>query len=148
MATKSLGLLFFVLTLLNIPVYMFYYNANEWEIDAPQEMFARVSLGNMGATQLTCSSANYPQENEMTLSCGNGTIAGLSFFGLTKHSGTKCELIQNYKNFEERREFFDQECFYSMSSKKNETQWFNDLPVGNTTLKSRFRNYYNKTCIG
>jgi hypothetical protein len=50
MSTKALSFLFFWLTILNIPVFMFYYNSNPIEIEAPtiRDWFSHISLGNVG----------------------------------------------------------------------------------------------------
>ena len=50
LATKSLAWLFFFLTILNIPVYAFYYASNPTSADSrsPQDFFASMSLGNIG----------------------------------------------------------------------------------------------------
>lgn len=52
MTTKSLAILFLILSILNIPVYLFYYTGNEkGSLDYEtklQDIFAKLSLGNIG----------------------------------------------------------------------------------------------------
>ena len=48
MSTKALTLLFFFLTIINVPVYAFFYQANDVEVQSPQDYFAKLSIGNLG----------------------------------------------------------------------------------------------------
>ena len=48
MTTKALGYLFLYLTILNIPVYLFYYSGNMTKVTNVTENFSKLSLGNIG----------------------------------------------------------------------------------------------------
>lgn len=60
MSTKALSFLFFWLTVLNLPVFMFYYNSNPITIESPtiRDYFSHYSLGNVGQTENTCGAIN------------------------------------------------------------------------------------------
>ena len=48
MSTKTLAYLFMFLTILNIPVFFFYWSGNMTEITAATQSFSKISLGNIG----------------------------------------------------------------------------------------------------
>ena len=49
MSSKALSCLFFILTLINLPVYLFYYSSNDYEVHSiPIDLFPKLSLGNIG----------------------------------------------------------------------------------------------------
>ena len=61
MSTKSLSILFFFLTIINIPVFMFYYASNPAsnQISTPQDYFNALSLGNIGESTYSCDIVNW-----------------------------------------------------------------------------------------
>ena len=84
MSTKSLACLFFILTIINIPVYMFYFNSNPASntISTPQDYFNAMSLGNIGESTYSCDISNWAKERKLTLSCDIGTLAEFRYLGL------------------------------------------------------------------
>ena len=48
MSTKALAWFFFFVTLVNIPVFMFFYNGSQSGTSVIDSVFARFSLGNVG----------------------------------------------------------------------------------------------------
>jgi len=76
LATKSLTWLFFFLTILNIPVYAFFFASNPSSLDStsPQDIFASVSLGNIGQSEYACDTVNWAVSTNFTLSCSLGTL--------------------------------------------------------------------------
>jgi hypothetical protein len=61
MSTKSLSILFFFLTIINIPVYMFYYASHpaSQTLSTPQDYFNALSLGNIGESDFACAAVNW-----------------------------------------------------------------------------------------
>lgn len=61
MSTKSLSILFFFLTIINIPVYMFYYASHPASnaLTTPQDYFNALSLGNIGESDYACAAVNW-----------------------------------------------------------------------------------------
>ena len=52
---KSLAILFFILSLINLPLYyLYYFNTKHLDGDDIQELFYYFSLGNMGFYNLIC----------------------------------------------------------------------------------------------
>ena len=84
MKTKTLTYLFFFLTILNLPVFAFYYSGNQSLADGQQfqDYFGILSLGNIGQDQNACGEANNALEKNLTLSCSYGNIQELVDFGL------------------------------------------------------------------
>lgn len=52
MSTKALTVLFLCLTILNIPIFMFYYNSNPMTLEDPnlRDWFGSINLGNIGSS--------------------------------------------------------------------------------------------------
>ena len=62
MTTKALGWFFFFISLLNIPVLYFYYTGNPDNSEnsvTTDNMFSRLTLGNIGQDSITCGSFDY-----------------------------------------------------------------------------------------
>lgn len=64
MSAKSLAILFFVLTIINIPCYVFYFgsSADSASIKTPQDLFNALSLGNIGQAAHACDVVNWAQD--------------------------------------------------------------------------------------
>ena len=59
MSSKALSVLFFFLTIINLPVYLFYYSSNDYEVQSiPIDFFPKLSIGNIGQAENSCSSMN------------------------------------------------------------------------------------------
>ena len=55
MSAHSLSCFFLLVTILNIPIYLFYLQANDsWEPSDTKEIFAKFSLGNLAADEFAC----------------------------------------------------------------------------------------------
>ena len=113
MATKSLAWLFFVLTLLNLPVYAFYSSGNLTEQAnknfAFSDYFAMFSLGNIGQSKNACAENNLSIEPDMILSCSYGNLATLSAFGISKIDDETCTAMGES---ETPLDFLDNTCFF------------------------------------
>jgi hypothetical protein len=112
MAAKALAWLFFVLTLLNIPVFMCYWSAaadtaavsvtttttNSTYSNLENDIglagyFSRLSLGNIGQTTAAGGEANYLAVEVLTISCPSGTLDSLNAFGLARDDEANARLI-------------------------------------------------------
>ena len=86
MTTKAMAALFFILTIINIPIFAFYYSGttaasqddgSAAEATSFTDYFALLSLGNAGAGSWACDEANLSKEKyELKVKCGLGTVIG------------------------------------------------------------------------
>ena len=54
MSANSLAWMFMLLAILNIPVYLFYYQASQWPVLKTKDYFSKLSLGNLGTEEYAC----------------------------------------------------------------------------------------------
>ena len=92
MSTKALAWLFFILTILNFPVYVFFWESNESAVHAPQDYFAKLSLGNIGQTEFACSAMNFQLQRVISMSCSTNfaQMEDLQYFGLANTDQDTC----------------------------------------------------------
>ena len=98
MSTKSLSILFFFLTIINIPVYMFYFASHpaSQSVSTPQDYFNALSLGNIGESDYACAAVNWanpvkaPAVQEVTLACATGTLTDVKYLGVPKSDKVTC----------------------------------------------------------
>ena len=103
MSAKSLSILFFVLTLINIPCYMFYYGSNPATetIQTPQQWFNALSLGSIGESAHACDVINAAQDTMISLSCNIGTLTSIRYLGLSKNDDSAtCSSILHVKSID------------------------------------------------
>ena len=76
LATKSLAWLFFFCTIINIPVFAFYFTSNPTTGDSMsiQDYLGALSLGNIGESQKACDRLNAAATSEIKLSCSLGKL--------------------------------------------------------------------------
>lgn len=102
MTTKSLSWLFFILTILNLPVYFFYYQGNVTKQENSDlsfgSYFAMLSLGNIGQSTNACGEINTAIEDDMILSCSFGNLGSLNAFGLVKSEDVECKNLTSSQN--------------------------------------------------
>ena len=89
--------LFIVITIINIPLFMFYHRGGTAEIDGAQskqfsDKLSRMTLGNLGTSEYTCSNVNVARnEKSFHLHCQYGTMREFSEFGLQKIDNQSCQ---------------------------------------------------------
>lgn len=144
MATRALGTFFFIMTLVNIPVYLFFYNASEWEAHSPQDYFAKMSIGNMGAVVKSCGSSNLAflddvdgGPRQIKLQCEQGVLEDLQMFGLAKDDASTCSAIPGAKD---KEKYFIKACHYDSI--------LHDNGIFNPIFETQFWRNYNRTCQG
>ena len=124
MATKSLALLFLIITILNIPVYAFYYSGNITKISSGGETkqafsysdyFAMLSLGNIGQSQNACAETNIAFEKEMVMACSYGHLAQFESFGLSKDDDSICTTLSVAEQ-DDTPLFMDSDCYVGKGS--------------------------------
>lgn len=83
MVAKSFAWLFFILSVLNLPVFLFYFEGNvvrnlsnnaSRSSFSFQQIFAEFSLGNIGQSQVACGNSNLAIEKEIGVSCAYGKM--------------------------------------------------------------------------
>jgi hypothetical protein len=93
MSSKALSVLFFFLTVINLPVYLFYYSSNDYEVqNIPIDFFPKLSLGNIGQAENSCSSANHVTSSEISFTCSSNfaKLSDLKFVGIIQTNETTC----------------------------------------------------------
>lgn len=87
---------------------IFFASGNESEVENVRGLFAKLSLGNIGEDEGSCSTFSYSRKqrnNNMTLSCSYGKINSIYGYGLEASSSTvKCETGQL------SLDFIDKDC--------------------------------------
>ena len=97
LATKALSWFFFFLTIINIPVYVFYHNANPVEQTKPWFLgyLNSFSLGNIAQTGSSCDSLNIAIDSKINLSCPSGHLDNIMYYGFTKENEATCLNIKS-----------------------------------------------------
>ena len=97
MSTKALSQFFFLLTIINIPVYIFYHNSNPIEVTKPAFLgvFSSFSLGNIAQREGSCDAVNFAIGNEVNLKCSYGTLENIMYYGFTKEDDASCLSIRS-----------------------------------------------------
>jgi hypothetical protein len=102
MATKALSWLFLFMTIIHIPVYIFYHNANPLEVTKPASIgiFKSLSLGNIAQRDGSCDAVNIAHESErkLELNCPSGTLENIMYYGFTKDNEGTCMNIRSSTN--------------------------------------------------
>ena len=91
---KSLGMIFLLLTILNIPALYFFYSGDESEfrkMEGINKYFFQFSLGNVGEHRFSCSTTNLGFDLEtINLKCDIGIQRQLVSFGISSHKNQEC----------------------------------------------------------
>lgn len=114
MSTKAVAWLFFFLSILNIPVFIFFYESNDAEIiSVPMDYFAKLSLGNIGQAENACNQMNYATDREISFTCSSSfaKLSDLKYLGVVKKSKTTCKkvLLEESKDLPD---LFETDCLY------------------------------------
>ena len=101
MTHKALAYLFIFFFILNIPLMFFYAKGDGAEAsnENPKftDIFAKVSLGNLGTSDYTCGDINAAKnEKSFFLHCDYGTMREFAEFGLQKHDNQTCKSRVGY----------------------------------------------------
>ena len=107
MSTKAFAIFFVFLTILNIPVFRFYYYGKEHEQGA--SIFTDFSLGNIGSSHVACGTSKYSgliygynqgeadwynTNKTINLQCRDGSVlTGIHIFGLSRNENSSCANI-------------------------------------------------------
>ena len=72
--------MFFVLTIINAPLFVFYITGNKeaYRLPSAESVFARYSIGNLGPTEWQGNNGN---ETTLYLECPIGMIGDIRIFG-------------------------------------------------------------------
>lgn len=142
MSTKAMSWFFLFMTILNVPVMAFYLSGNDSDIkmDGVTDLFALMSMGNVGQTGLTCDGVDmtvayevgprpagtnnekeqrrhYERGTNITMNCGLGSkIGSLIYAGISKNRTTTCKSILRLKDPNDFKTGFSDTCYYRNSS--------------------------------
>jgi hypothetical protein len=87
MTHKALTYLFLFFFAINIPLIFFYAKGSGRPAEDPKftDIFAKISLGNLGTSDYTCSNINAGKaEKTFNFACNFGTMRQFTEFGLQK----------------------------------------------------------------
>jgi hypothetical protein len=117
MSTKAFAWFFFVITIINIPVLLFFGSGNQaGEPQSLTDAFAVLSMGNVGSSGFTCGSVEaqdfyerdpvgigydkdeqlkmYDRYSHININCGLGSsIKSLVQIGLSKNESSSCKTM-------------------------------------------------------
>lgn len=137
--TKSMSILFLILTIINMPVYLFYASGNASKglgSDKTTDIFAKLSLGNLGQSMKSCSETNVLFNETLTFSCSFGQIESLELWGLVKDDNSTCKVIKSVKESKDMNQFMWDDCTI-------DGDMFND-----ETVKNDFKKFFQDNCKG
>ena len=82
--TRAIANLFLVLSIINLPVYFFFYASDVTVPSQPTDYLLKFSMGNIGMAELSCESTNFATEIEIILSCKSkfAKLTEIKFVGL------------------------------------------------------------------
>lgn len=155
MSTKAFSWFFLALTILNVPIIMFFGSGNAaGEYRQLPDLFSIVSMGNVGQSDYSCGSVNmaelymkdpkmfgysateqiddYERISQFNLNCGIGsTISGLVHVGIGKNESANCkEILLEPKKY---KRWLKNDCAYQNNS-KNTLFEFTDIVTANSKL--------------
>ena len=112
MSSKALAYFFLLITIINIPVYYIMYSSSEAEAHTIQDYFSKLTLGNLGQSEMACSTANYVNEKKLHLACSNGfaKLGDLQYLGISGSDDAMC--INMLEPAADISEFLEPGCWY------------------------------------
>ena len=118
---KAVTILFLILSIINIPIFVFYAASNEATGSSMQDIFMQLSLGNIGQRDYSCMSLNYATETEIKFSCSSNfaKLTNLQFIGISKDDDTQCATIQeDLADKVNKNEKFVSKCYMNDTKKQ------------------------------
>lgn len=140
LATKSLAWLFFFLTILNLPVFAFYYASNPTSENSLslQDYFGSLSLGNIGESEHACDRMNLAADKNIKLSCSMGLLQEMKYIGIGKDDSSTCMNILSAVKVSEN---FENGCYTDFGG---EADGYIQQPK---TGESNLSKYYKANCL-
>jgi len=144
--------LFFLLSIINIPLLTFYYQVNT-KGGSQMSLFTRFALANTASDQF-CSTYTYGKNNNLLLECprNQSTIDALKFIGIAKNDTASCRGAIAALRPEK---VFTQECFFDFDvHTPKETMSPTELKkVGHKYMQDSkdvapFKNWFVGNCVG
>ena len=144
MSTKALSQLFLLLTIINIPVYVFYHNSNPIEVTKPEFLgvFSSFSLGNIAERAGSCDAVNFAIGNEINLKCSYGSLENIMYYGFAKEDDASCLSIRSSSN---SKSYFTQECYKEYAELKAADS---EAEAKRIAVGGKLEAYYYKNCYG
>lgn len=130
------------MSLINLPLYLFYYQAGNMISTGIADEFAKISLGNLGTvnSSFSCYTSNYAVEKELSLSCAYGELADIKLIGFSQ-ADTHCNVLKAMNTFEEQKATMMPECMMDVVNSPPQTLMDEDS-------QKMFLDYYNDICRG
>ena len=150
MTTKSVAWFFLFLTVINIPIYLFFHQSNQtadcdmnnFKAETLQECFDKVSLGSMGQNEVACSTLNFARNRKINLSCSTqfAKLTEIKFMGLTKSNQSTCTRLNDAK-LSDKSDQFENKCYINNIDSGTEQYLFTE------EQKNKFLRYYDNNCL-
>jgi len=95
---RSLGWLFFVLTLVHLPLFYYYSNGNGITADA-NFLYTTFTVGNLGQAKAECEEVSYGKP--ISLRCQSGSISHFTYYGVYDKLTTAGESNRCFTDFKD-----------------------------------------------
>lgn len=114
-SAKTLAWFFVVLTILNVPTYMFFYKSNQTANCSTSDLqgcFDKLSMGSIGQSEIACATVNFAKSRELELACftSNAKLTEIKFVGIAKDNETSCKKLNKAPYASKGEQFFDK-CY-------------------------------------
>lgn len=125
MSTKQLMKFFFFLTVINLPLYLFFWQSTEHDSHSHDInfIFAHLGIGALGERQNACGYANVATQKNITIKCAHkmGKIDNLLMVGLSKNDSTTCSAISDNTYRTDAPNLLAKGCFlhYDLTHREN-----------------------------
>ena len=98
---KALSKVFWILTVLNIPIMIIYASGTESkELSGMNKLLGQFSIGNLGESGMKCiSQVIHKNDDPLYLNCNSGQLSKIVSAGFVKNKEQKCDIrvIKNAK---------------------------------------------------
>lgn len=86
MNTKMIGVFFFIISLLNIPVFMFLWHSDDRMLMSLPEVLAKLTLASLNPHSVSCNKFNYVTKTQLKIECPHkyDKLTKLEFMGVTQ----------------------------------------------------------------
>lgn len=112
--TWKLTCFFFIVSLLNVPVYMFLWYSDGGSVHATiGDNLAKLSLGSIGTSTTGCNYMNYASSPTFKIQCKNkfSKLQEIDYLGISKNDNTTCPILLKTP-LEEMKNSFHDGCMY------------------------------------
>ena len=150
MTVKQLMWLFFFISVLNIPVYYFYFQINEpGDKTNIIDQLQRFSIANTEREQ-ACQTVNLAQKSSFNLYCAGGkaSIDSLNFIGVTLNDNSTCKSMDTQSNPET---YMQHGCYFDLDihgAPRPADKYPATTYLQEKNNLEKFKKWFRQTCVG